>query len=930
MRKLELFSLRKSHGKEGLFAGISYSFPDKGLIAIVGDSGSGKTTLLDIVAGLDVGYEGTVLLMGKSLKSLSEKERSILRLREIGYIRQSYDLLESETAFENVCLPLKAASEDSAYLMKEKALSLLATLGLEGKADQVVNTLSGGEKQRVALARALTLDPPILLADEPTGALDQANAEIIYAALASLGKKILVLLVSHDLNRTRKYADVIITLRNGLFVTNPNEEKESEGSLVPATTTRSGKRVPHVSLSSWLRHSHHLNQNRKWRSFLTRSILSFSFIALALALYVSRDLADEVNGAFSSLVGSGLVVMEPSNRGENTFGTVVAASEEEVGALASEHQDFISDYGVSYLASFENYFPDLQIAYFPLSDSKFYIDNLTVRTANDFLWLDEAPGDFYPERPSFLENDQIVLGLPYQTMAALCLRLQIVRTYESLGDYLIYHGLRLVYELENVSWRYYDSQILEVRAVTESETPRIFHDNHRWNTYLLEERMRFPTSDSPDYSLPWIMQKVFYLERSVSPELFHERQRSEPAFRDYVLDPPSSTYVGSLLKQGMASDLPRYYVYLADKHSLDPFFVESLGRREEMAGFLYGSEGTYMAYPDSLMAGFASPFYAAGTMDGLNQVLDVVTDQSEEESSLEVILPSGVVSGHYSKPASSCLTLSNDFSSLDKGRKPLSLLEVTLSEKLDEELGHPSEIYVAGEVGEETVAGRIKRDYRTSALKVVGVTKSLGEVLGVISSWPLDFFGEALGMSGFLLEPTRALFSLKDASKSTSMAHLLANECPEYRFTDPSERVASSVSEVLGYVDLALTVATAICLALSLLLLAVVSLLSVLENEREGRMLFTLGLSRDDIADSYVVTVSLHLAGAVATASLTTVALEFLIHQILAENFGGGGRFRFDFIPLGAIGLIAIVAMGLLTLATSGWIHRRDFRKEGR
>jgi ABC-type lipoprotein export system ATPase subunit/catechol 2,3-dioxygenase-like lactoylglutathione lyase family enzyme len=246
MRKLELFSLRKSHGKEGLFAGISYSFPDKGLIAIVGDSGSGKTTLLDIVAGLDVGYEGTVLLMGKSLKSLSEKERSILRLREIGYIRQSYDLLESETAFENVCLPLKAASEDSAYLMKEKALSLLATLGLEGKANQVVNTLSGGEKQRVALARALTLDPPILLADEPTGALDQANAEIIYAALASLGKKILVLLVSHDLNRTRKYADVIITLRNGLFVTNPNEEKESEGSLVPATTTRSGKRVPHA------------------------------------------------------------------------------------------------------------------------------------------------------------------------------------------------------------------------------------------------------------------------------------------------------------------------------------------------------------------------------------------------------------------------------------------------------------------------------------------------------------------------------------------------------------------------------------------------------------------------------------------------------------------------------------------------------------
>ena len=176
MRCLEISNLYKSYGKQKLFDGASFSFPDKGLFFIVGDSGTGKSTLFEILSGVDIDYTGDVFFYGKAFQDLREEERNDIRLMEFGFIRQNYDLLELESVLENVMLPI-SGTQKKKKLRKRKALETLEFLGIEDKWNQTVNTLSGGEKQRVAIARALANDPKVILADEPTGALDKKNSE---------------------------------------------------------------------------------------------------------------------------------------------------------------------------------------------------------------------------------------------------------------------------------------------------------------------------------------------------------------------------------------------------------------------------------------------------------------------------------------------------------------------------------------------------------------------------------------------------------------------------------------------------------------------------------------------------------------------------------------------------------------------------------
>jgi putative ABC transport system ATP-binding protein len=166
-------------------------------VAILGASGSGKTTLLGLLAGLDVPTRGQVLLDGVDLASLDEDGRAALRRRLVGFVFQSFQLLPALTALENVMLPLELGGAADA---REAAGALLARVGLGQRVDHYPRQLSGGEQQRVAIARALAPEPPILIADEPTGNLDQATGrqitDLLFATAARRGTTLV--LVTHD------------------------------------------------------------------------------------------------------------------------------------------------------------------------------------------------------------------------------------------------------------------------------------------------------------------------------------------------------------------------------------------------------------------------------------------------------------------------------------------------------------------------------------------------------------------------------------------------------------------------------------------------------------------------------------------------------------------------------------------------------------
>jgi putative ABC transport system ATP-binding protein len=194
---------------------IDLEVPSGQFVAIMGPSGSGKSTLLGLLAGLDEPSSGRIALDGVDITGLSEDELAVVRGRKVGFVFQSYQLIPSLTAEENVLLPLELAGEDGAGRARE----LLESVGLGARRDHYPVQLSGGEQQRVALARAFALKPPILMADEPTGNLDSVNGRHVLDLLLELNRRerTTLLLVTHE-QELAASADRRITLHDGLIV----------------------------------------------------------------------------------------------------------------------------------------------------------------------------------------------------------------------------------------------------------------------------------------------------------------------------------------------------------------------------------------------------------------------------------------------------------------------------------------------------------------------------------------------------------------------------------------------------------------------------------------------------------------------------------------------------------------------------------------
>ena len=200
-----------------ILKGIDLEIPKGQFAAIMGPSGSGKSTLLGLLAGLDFPTSGQVLLDGEDITRLDEDEMALLRGRKIGFVFQSYHLIPTLTAEENVLLPIELAGRDLGG--RERARELLDRVGLKGRFDHYPVQLSGGEQQRVALARAFALRPPILLADEPTGNLDTATGRVVLDLLLALNREqgATMVLVTHE-QPLADCADRRILLRDGLVV----------------------------------------------------------------------------------------------------------------------------------------------------------------------------------------------------------------------------------------------------------------------------------------------------------------------------------------------------------------------------------------------------------------------------------------------------------------------------------------------------------------------------------------------------------------------------------------------------------------------------------------------------------------------------------------------------------------------------------------
>ena len=215
-------SYRSGYGKEEILKKIDLEVKQGEYVAIMGKSGSGKSTLLNLLGALDVLDGGEYLLAGRAVHRMGAGKRAALRNKEIGFVFQHFQLIPNLSAYQNVLLPLTYGRK-RVRGKKARVLGLLDEVGLLDKKHQKPNRLSGGEKQRVAIARALVNEPGIILADEPTGSLDEETTESVLSLFDRVHKSgTTVVMITHDIE-VAKRADRILLLKNGVLKELENE-----------------------------------------------------------------------------------------------------------------------------------------------------------------------------------------------------------------------------------------------------------------------------------------------------------------------------------------------------------------------------------------------------------------------------------------------------------------------------------------------------------------------------------------------------------------------------------------------------------------------------------------------------------------------------------------------------------------------------------
>ena len=909
---------------------INLKLPREGMIAINGPSGCGKTTLLNLLSGL-LPFEGDIEVDGHRINAMNDKDMDEYRLKNYGFIFQDFKLFETETVLNNIMFPLETMSSCSQEVKLKKCYELINLVGLKRNAKQRVNKLSGGEKQRVAIARALVNGPKIILADEPTGALDSKTATEIMKLLQMVSIRSLVIVVSHDRELCEQYADEIIEMKDGMITNIIFQNKKEKEKYVPVSRLYKSQRKPMVPSSFLLHHSFNSIKQKKWRTSVCNMITSLGLIGVGLAASLSSSISTNIKKAYSQFIDDSKITISLKKNDQSIYGQY-AASYYEVMDLAEKNQEYIYDVGAIYDTPFESFFP--QTNCIALADTTYYtkIEGISARHINEFRWLDkEKPETIYPESIEYLSNEQVVLALTIDMIQDVCFGLKIERTVSSLSRYLQNNTLKIFFDLRNDEWSYTDQQMLDVVGFSLERTPGIYHYNHMWNEYMFEEKMRFPSSDDINKvdQLPWMLKKIYYFYVDGEVEQFLTSARKKQEFDPYILEIANKNYYQWLYKEKRANEINRILVFANTLRLMPLRYYQIIEETcDDICHPIFGTSGGYAIYPSSMMYGFSNYMYFSSTKEALDETIDINTTLVTENNE-KVVLPDNVMSGHYSQSISGGINFAILDEKVVEGTAPKDLTEIVVSKQIAKKMFDGNAIgqklYIAYLSSQSMNRyGEVIRTFNTTEITVTGVVDSSKNLVYHDDFWCLNFFQIMLDVSAFNLGINAIMVDAKDKKNIKSDVELLKKAFPNYSISEPMSEINESVNQVCTYVEIALACFSIIAVIISTMLLSICNYLYVFENRKDIGLVRCLGVNKKE-SKKFVITHSLMMClGSFVLSSFELFFISLIISREISKQMGNGFSFSFEPMALVYMFVLAFAISLISSLVISNKLNKLD------
>ncbi len=889
--------------KSNVINNFSFKFPSHGIIAIVGNSGSGKSTLLNIISGLDTDYSGSLKIDGINPKLLSEEDNSLFRLNNIGYVFQDFRLLNLLSVFDNVLLNLDAMSSLSKTAKEKLVDDALKFVDLKKKRNIAVNKLSGGEKQRVALARAMSSSPKYLLCDEPTGNLDDKNAIKIFSLIKKYSDNHLVILVSHDIEKTKMFADKIIYLKDG------NIDK------VEMINDICDKDIPQIKIEkkehylfSWnllFRIGKNKIKEKKWRSLFTNIISSISLLGLGLSIIITTSLRNQIISSFSNLINPNQIVVSKKSNNPNPYTGYISTDENVVKKIEDEYSGYMYGMGVSYLNNFSSHFPDRDQVYIDFNGRKIILPSFHSQIFNSFVWKEECTSDvFFPAIKEDLKINEVVLGLTYTDMKNLCRQIGIAdQTYQALGNYLATHTLYLYLGIDNLSWEYENDIEFTLKSVYPSTSSEIYHTDHFFNQYVFEIEAQMPTtldiSSTPEK--PWTLKKVFTLHLAESPSSFVENLQYNKKYDDILIESARNFLEDSCIATDTCNS-NIVFVFTLDKNTVDISDIITFKKiTPRIKNFYLSTQGGYQMHSSGMINGFSNNIAFSFSEDKAFAVGDYFSKQIEGEME---DFPETAIGG-ITRFSKNSVLFSSDLDDIKQGETPNNYNEIVVSTGLIKTLGYTKnplyqDLYYS--VYSSTLEEVILNKFR-----IVGIKEDEKNYVYHYPLFSISFFRDKLGVSSFNLVPTSMIINLLDNTNIDLLIADLSASFREYNFSCPLQEIGATVDETMSYISSIAITFSFISLIITILLLALISYLNAIESINEVKLLKHLGHNNKAI-NQYIVSQSLVISLITTFTSIGELLIfQIFLSKFLGNYFGVASSISINVLPIFIISIIGIL-----------------------